>query len=201
MIAQLLRTETAARHKALESAMFVDEIMSRRLNLSQYRQILAVNLLAHELIEPPLFNVMDQELAQRLDLKSREKLPALRQDAAGAGIDTAALPHVDTGQIFIPADSKPAQLGTLYVLEGATLGGNVIRKQLLQNDEFAGLDFAYYGIYGDQLAEKWKTFQAVLEAEVQSPADAEICLHAANSTFDSLIRLMHTVQAAGPAKS
>ncbi|PST81581.1 hypothetical protein C7T94_19105 [Pedobacter yulinensis] len=192
MITQRLRSETADRHQALESAMFVHEIMSRSLSFDQYRQILAVNLLAHELIEPGLFAGFDPEIAAELGLDSRKKLPALRQDAAEAKLDPARFPRIDPGEMVFPQKSAASQLGALYVLEGATLGGNMIRRQLVQIPHFEGLSFAYYGIYGDALAARWKHFQSVLEIYV-SPGKAQNCLDAANSMFDNLLLISQRV--------
>lgn len=197
MIAQRLRTETASRHEALEKAMYVNEIMSKTLTLPAYKRILAVNLLAHELIEPVLFADIPPALAAELDLPSRHKLAALRQDAAEAGLDRTALPDIDPAELNFPGAHPAAQLGALYVLEGATLGGNVIRKQLMQNPELTeySLSLAYYGIYGDALSTKWKQFQEVLERHV-APADADRCVAAANAMFDNLLLLTSRTQPA-----
>ena len=62
-----------------------------------------------------------------------------------------------------PSFSNEAEaLGALYVLEGATLGGQVIIKQLKKNDSFAAFPLAYYNVYTKQTGLRWKQFLEVI---------------------------------------
>jgi heme oxygenase len=189
MIADLLRTETAANHKTLESLMFVNEIMNNSLSIDQYKKLLTVNYIIHQKLENTLANMLDADIAVRLEMNGRLKLSALEQDLNYWNIDSLTLPGLDF-ELFVPQKNTAEVLGALYVLEGATLGGNVIKRHILANPNFkdheSGLN--YYGIYGETLSTKWKEFVSVLN-ECVVEADYEGCINSANLTFNNLINL------------
>lgn len=189
MIAEILKTETAAKHKELESLMCVHDIMNHTLSINDYKKLLTVNYIIHQKLENKLANMLETNLAYELDMNSRLKLNVLEKDLAYWNIDSLTLPALDF-DLFIPDQNNAAVLGALYVLEGATLGGNVIRKHILANANFKndenGLN--YYGVYGAELGSKWKKFVTILNERVEK-VDYELCINSANQTFDNLIRL------------
>jgi len=189
MIANILRTETADKHKELESLMFVNEIMNNSLSIDDYKKLLTINYIIHQKLENKLANMLDAEIADKLNMNTRFKLSALEKDLEYWNIDSLTLPGLDF-DLFIPAKNNAEVLGALYVLEGATLGGNVIKKHILANSNFkndeAGLN--YYGVYGAELATKWKSFVSVLNESV-TEADYQSCVDSANRTFNNLINL------------
>jgi heme oxygenase len=189
MIANLLRTETTENHKALESLMFVNEIMNNSLSIDQYKKLLTINYIIHQKLENTLANMLDADIAVELEMNSRLKLSALEQDLNYWHIDSLTLPGLNF-ELFVPQKNTGEVLGALYVLEGATLGGNVIKRHILTNPNFkdheSGLN--YYGVYGDELSTKWKKFVYVLNERVVE-ADYERCVNSANQTFSNLINL------------
>lgn len=94
-----------------------------------------------------------------LDFASRRRAPRLAADYAVLGGDPARVPlHPDPG---LTSDAQA--LGVFYVLEGSTLGGAVIEKQLkARGESLKGLSFLHP--YGDQTGARWRAFLAVLEA-------------------------------------
>ena len=189
MIANLLRTETAEHHKDLESLMFVNEIMNKSLSIEEYKKLLTINYIIHQKLENKLANMLDVDLAEQLDIKNRLKLTALEKDLNYWHIDSLTLPELNF-DLFVPEKNNAEVLGALYVLEGATLGGNVIKKHILANPNFAGHDdgLNYYGVYGEELGSKWKTFVSILNESV-AEADYDRCVKSANETFNNLIKL------------
>ncbi|MDN3585701.1 biliverdin-producing heme oxygenase [Pedobacter aquatilis] len=189
MIADILRTQTAEKHQQLEALMFVNEIMNNTLSVDNYKKLLTINYLIHQKLEYKLANMLDSDLAEKLDMKNRLKLEYLEKDLAFWGIDSLTLPALNF-ELFVPDNNNVEVLGALYVLEGATLGGNVIRKHILANNNFEGKEdgLNYYGVYGDELGSKWKTFVSVLNETVQED-DYEKTVNSANETFNNLIKL------------
>lgn len=55
-------------------------------------------------------------------------------------------------------NSEAEAIGMLYVIEGASLDGNVIKKNLEKNPNFEGIDFHYFGMYNQSISESWKEF-------------------------------------------
>lgn len=189
MIANLLRTQTAEKHQQLESLMFVNDIMNNTLSIDDYKKLLTINYIIHQKLEHKLANMLDNELAEKLGMKSRLKLDSLEKDLSFWEIDSLTLPALNF-EFFIPDNNNAEVLGALYVLEGATLGGNVIKKHILANNNFIGKEdgLNYYGVYGDELSTKWKTFVSILNETVQE-VDYEKTVNSANKTFDNLIKL------------
>lgn len=65
--------------------------------------------------------------------------------------------------------SAAEALGLMYVLEGSTLGGRVIRKQVTaRGQDMTGLSFL--DPYGEAVGERWKSFLAVLGDEPDTEA-------------------------------
>jgi heme oxygenase len=189
MIAGILKTETAKKHEALEASMFVNQIMNNSLDVDDYKKLLTINYIIHQILENKLANMLDTELANELEMDSRLKINALEKDLNYWQIDNLTLPPLDF-DLYVPEKNTAEILGALYVLEGATLGGNVIKKHILANPNFKdhenGLN--YYGVYGSALGAKWKSFVTVLNNRVKEE-DYERCVNSANQTFENLIQL------------
>jgi len=162
MLQEKLKQHTAAEHSQLEEQMYVDRIMQRTLTVPMYHTLLATNYLAHQRYEKLIFGALDAHIVEKLDVPSRAKLSALESDVEYEGIDKKSLLEDFASTAPELKDSMFA-LGMMYVLEGATLGGSMIVKQLKLNPHFsADHHFSYYGCYGSELIAKWQQFLAVL---------------------------------------
>lgn len=74
--------------------------------------------------------------------------------------------------------------GALYVIEGSTLGGQVISKMISKQlglDGDAGISF--FKSYGEQTMAMWEKFKVVLERHANTQQDADVITEAANETF------------------
>jgi heme oxygenase len=80
--------------------------------------------------------------------------------------------------ILTPAEA----LGALYVLEGSSLGGRVILKELKRRDvSLAGLGFL--DPYGADTSRRWQSFLAILEREITSCEQKADAVKGALDTF------------------
>lgn len=116
----------------------------------------------------------------------RAKTPWLEADLAFFGFDAAqiaALPRVAT----LPSTASRAEiLGTAYVLEGSTLGGQVIADHLERTLGLRdGEGYRFFRSYGPQVGAQWQAFRAEL-ARASSPETDGAILHAARDTFARL---------------
>ncbi|UOQ99791.1 biliverdin-producing heme oxygenase [Hymenobacter sp. 5317J-9] len=81
-----------------------------------------------------------------------------------------------------PLHTLPQLLGAMYVLEGSTLGGQVINRQL----ERAGIPLrSYFAGYGERTGPMWKAFCHLL-AEAAAPDNADEIVASAANTFQCL---------------
>ncbi|WP_285008458.1 biliverdin-producing heme oxygenase [Pedobacter faecalis] len=187
MLQEKLKHDTLLQHERLESLMFVDNIMGKTLNPDQYKKILLTNYIAHKAYEEAIFGAIGPDLAARLDLNARRKLAALERDVEEAGLDEQLFKAELIVKGLKPLHfNEAAALGALYVMEGATLGGSVILKQLKLNPSFAGkgLNFYYYGVYGGALMANWKSFVDVLNAFPEGNEDEVV--EGAKQMFDAI---------------
>ena len=175
-VLQELRASTHTRHVALEKRL---PFFSDTLDLERYTRLISAYYgfyceLENRLLHSP-WNV------DGFDLHQRFKTPALCKDLQALGVSIQPLALCDT----LPALHSPAcMLGVLYVLEGATLGGNVLRKQMSERlglDAHNGCAFLY--VYGEATGRQWKAFMDFLGSV---PLDAQArgeAVQAARSTF------------------
>ena len=180
MTAIYLKEETKPLHDALEQKMMVGKIFDRTLTKDDYHNILKVNLLVHQEIETAVTEKITEELKSELNLDERLKTPYLIKDIG----------TLESDNFDFKLDNSDEILGLLYVMEGATLGGNVIKKQLLQNPEFKDVSFHYYGMYGESLAANWKSFLNILE---EKTVDKNAVLAGATKTYNLFLKVAEEV--------
>ena len=119
-----------------------------------------------------------------LDFETRRKLPLLRADLDALGRAADTLAFCDA----LPPLRTPAQaVGYLYVLAGATLGGQVIGRHVRRTlglTPDSGARFSHGN--GARTAEMWRAFRAALAGFAANPATADAVVESANETFRSL---------------
>jgi len=124
-----------------------------------------------------------------LSTAQRVKCPALVADLAALGLTRAELARLPRCEFSPEPTDVPSALGCMYVLEGATLGGQVVCRELRRRMP-AVIEAAssYLTIYGAETGARWREFTHVL-AELPSDAREETAvLDAACTTFQALHR-------------
>ncbi len=111
-----------------------------------------------------------------------EKSHWLAEDLAQLGIsDVSQLPQLRA----LPSLETPAHvLGTMYVLEGSTLGGRHIAS-LLNAGEAAVLPKRFFTSYGSEVGAMWRSFCAALE-QVTDARDHAAATENACATFEAM---------------
>ncbi len=110
----------------------------------------------------------------------------LRRDLRQLGLSSAdleQLPDCDR----LPRLPTPAQtLGSMYVVEGATLGGQVVQRLLRERlDERIGCALSFFNSYGPQVGAQWRDFLRCL-GQLDSPDRVRAAEQAAIETFELL---------------
>jgi heme oxygenase len=151
-----LRAATAASHADLEHLPgFTPDFTT----IAGYTACLACHYAAFAALEPPLAEISGWPAAG-IDLLAHRRLPQLRADLAALQVDIACIrrPAIPA----IPA-SFPAGLGTLYVLEGSSLGGHVILRdaKAMLGPAIDGAS-AFFG--GGLNRPSWPAFKSRLDA-------------------------------------
>lgn len=114
-------------------------------------------------------------------LRARSRRPFLQRDMRLLGIDRGGV------RVRAPAFAGPAAAwGSLYVMEGSAVGGQLITRSLAGAGLHPARGCAYFHGWGDATGAMWHEFRAVLEAQLAGPdALAQAC-DAACRTFDLL---------------
>jgi heme oxygenase len=130
----------------------------------------------------------------------RHKTEWLREDLRHLGLngeEIAWLPVCEGGALPLPsaqarsedALASPRAVGALYVIEGSTLGGQLVARELATRfgwDREEGL--AFYRGYGAETGLRWREFCAFLERwdEGQDPSARAAAVQGAIDCFDRL---------------
>jgi heme oxygenase len=175
-VLEQLRTATAVQHTTLEARL---PLTHPQLDLDIYKRIIA----AYYGFHLPLQQSIERFLAPQAIDPARQKIPALIKDLHALGLDDLqiqALPLCTE----LPAIGSVAQLlGVMYVMEGATLGGQVLRRIIADRlgvDADSGGEFL--DVYGRDTGRLWKAFLKQL-AEFDTPLHNAEVVQAACATF------------------
>lgn len=178
MLSDLLKSTTAYAHKKLEGQFDLQTLSESSHNLSTYLQRFHAVVAP---IESELLLFEDKLSELGLDLGPRLKSGILKEDLQKLGSEPQA--HVLEFDVI---NSVYEALGVLYVLEGSTLGGQVITKALKKNN----LEAKYFDPYGAQTISFWNSLKDVLN-KVSSEHEEEV-LTGALKAFDIFKDYIHT---------
>lgn len=85
----------------------------------------------------------------------------------------------------LPAlDTRARILGSMYVIEGATLGGQILRREFVPKFGFNGHGCAFFTGYGNRTGDMWKQFGEVVNALPAVETNAAVA--SAVATFESM---------------
>jgi len=194
-IMQRLRAETREQHLATEAIPFSSSILDGSLPRSAYAGQLAAYLPIHAALEravddgrePALAAVWTDDMRKTVLIEADLAYlgaPGLDGDARDASADLA-------GWVEDLAGTDPvALLGVLYVLEGSTLGGALLRRHLAAAYGLTDAGLRYYAPYGVGPKPHWVAFSERMNAAVTDADDADRIVAAADETFRRIGRIL-----------
>ncbi len=182
MVSEYLKHNTAEFHDAAEKLFSSDKIFSKTFTLEDYKKIINTNYLMLLHSEDKIFNRLAENFSEKLKLNQRAKLPLIEKDLSSLSLDIQVPSH---NLEF--ADENEA-LGAMYVIEGSTLGGNVIAKQLSRTEGFDHVTFNFFGCYQENTGPMWKNFKEVLDTEV-SEENYHVVLSGAKKLYTFLLNV------------
>ncbi|WP_185961438.1 biliverdin-producing heme oxygenase [Telmatospirillum sp. J64-1] len=181
-LAARLRRETWPIHQRLEDDL---GLMAPDLSRERYLWLLTRFWGFHSPWEAALTAIFGEGDAI---FAPRRRLHLLEQDLTFLGLtaeEIAALPLCPHLPVF---RSREEALGSLYVLEGSTLGGRFITRHVRARfgwSEEQGM--AYFHSHGAQVGAMWQDFRRILSAH-SSPAADDAITGMAVATFIALHR-------------
>lgn len=184
-----MKDETADNHLQLEKIL-----IGRLKNVQQTIDYIRILSGFYGFIKP-LENQLSPYLTEGWlpDFQNRRKSKLLLQDIQALG-------HEFSGEICrtLPSiNSVYTAAGALYVLEGSTLGGQIISKILQKKLAFPdGEGLHYFNGYGNETHSRWETFTTALNSLNLTETEQDTLVQSANDTFKAFgtyLTLMNNV--------
>jgi heme oxygenase (biliverdin-IX-beta and delta-forming) len=172
-----LRSATRASHQRAETLVGLPRTLHTHI------QTLAI---FYGFIEPWEAKIAPALAPLQGHLQGRGKAEHLIQDLKNLGVIEITRASIPRCEHLPLVDNLPAALGSMYVFEGATLGGQILSRHIeqhlgLQN----GIGYSYYRSYGAGVGMMWRRY---CELTIQNSADsqADAMINSARDTFQSL---------------
>lgn len=189
-----LKSHTRAEHDRIEAAL---GLMDGSVDRLTYRDRLLCFRSFYFPVEAALSAADDWRL-WGVDFEMRRKAHLIDLDLGDLGFDDPRS-LATYGEAALPALDSPARrFGCLYVLEGATLGGQVMLRHL---ERALGLNDChgarFFNGYGEHTGAMWKSFRSAMVAfAVSQPRQDEVV----TSAIETFIRMREACEA-GQAKA
>ncbi len=187
-----LRETTRELHSIAERSTFARAILDATLPHAEYVRLLGIMRLIHATLEPALERSADARV-RALAASVPSKLPLLDRDLnVLAAPPPPSWPSLDRAlgalvrHLHEAAAAGVALLGALYVIEGATNGGQFLAMRLAQSREIPAGALGYYEGYGAQTIARWCEFGARVALAVREPAKQAALVGVARGLFADL---------------
>jgi heme oxygenase len=178
---QRLKTETAFAHDRIEQSF---DLEARTSSPSAYRDLLARLYGFYVAWEP----AAEAAMADPVFLVGRRKLGLLIDDLHRLGMADSEINKLPLCVPTVAMRSRAEAFGSMYVVEGSTLGGVLIARDV---EPHLGLNSnngcSYFRCYGEEVGAMWKAFGKALLAGCRQQ-DEEAVVTAACQTFNILHR-------------
>lgn len=184
MILTTLKDQTRHLHEQIEKTV---DLEARLGSVDGYVGLLARFHGFYAPIEARLVAI-DGYGAIGLDLTQRLKAALLSADLRALGLSQAEVEALPRCARLPSVPGIAEALGCLYVLEGATLGGQIVKRMVASRLGLApGRGCSFFGSYGEDVGLMWKDFRAILgQYAAQHPGAEKRVVAAAADTFNEL---------------
>jgi heme oxygenase len=181
MILGKLKEATREQHENLENTV---DVMNQMFSMDNYRTLLKKFYRFYSAIEPELARL--EWTTVGYNFNDRLKVEKLATDLENLGMSAEEISKMSKWDHLPKLDSYAEAFGSLYVIEGATLGGQIIKRHLSEHlnltPENGGL---FFNGYGQQTGQMWKEFGSAITAFAEKNDKDETIVESAKETFDS----------------
>ena len=185
MISQALKESTAQAHQDVET---YNPLMQPHFSTQDYASYLGVLAGYYKKLEAR-FKELSPQLPPELSLASRLKLDSLLKDLQQL---QAPLIEID---FSMPSIKSRAQFwGHFYVLEGSTLGGQIISRRLAEKLNLEPSTLNFFSSYKEKTGPMWKSFIEVLNSQNFTPEETQEVISSAQEGFHFYGKALQQVQ-------
>ncbi len=179
-LAEHLKQATDAEHKRTEASPLLARLFDEPFSHTHYRQLLAAMLSFYRPLEAALTAYLDTHHDEYVYFP---RTFLLEQDLSFAcSLSDDAVPVILDAEA--PEVNDLASLvGVLYVIEGAALGGALIRKHLSKHMDVE-CAARFFSPYGTQVKQHWETTREWINCcEAEAGLSRSAVVHASMETF------------------
>lgn len=179
-----LKEATKAQHENLENVV---DVMNKTFKREDYERLLTKFYKFYSSIEPRV--AANRLKDSGFDFEARQKTSSLERDLQNLGIYDD-VKHLAGSWNDLPTLDTPAKaFGACYVMEGATLGGQIIMRHLKEHlDLTPDNGGSFFNSYGQFVGPMWKEFCTITTEFTEKNGNEEETVNAAKETFDSFAR-------------
>lgn len=175
-----LRSETRPWHDWLQAGL---DLPGRFGSTTEYRGLLAEFFGFYRPLETALASASWEGVGALF--APRRKTPLLQADLRALGLSDPEIARLPLCSWTPRPADRAGVFGCLYVLEGATLGGRVVRRYVLERLGYqAEAATMFFTSYGAQVGPMWQSFLDRMEVECRN--DPDVVIRMAIATFESM---------------
>jgi heme oxygenase len=179
-----LKSSTEQEHNDIEAII---DPLKNFCSLPAYQAHLVKTWILYQSLEAELAAVDWSAIG--IDFEARRKTPLLEEDLRFLHVAPVSHASVDS---YAPQPDPAFALGCLYVLEGATLGGQFISRHLAKLGIGPANGGLFFNSYGAKTGEMWKAFQTSASRYCTTEGQIERAVKGAKATFgrfrDSMLK-------------
>ncbi|PBQ32576.1 heme oxygenase [Sphingobacteriaceae bacterium] len=182
-----LRSVTSPAHKKLEETSLSKVIVSETLLVGDYALYLEKMYLAMVSFEKKIFPILNPHFS---DLDQRIKTNLLEKDLKFLGVKVPEKQSLFNR--FVATRSTSYLMGAFYVLEGSTLGGKFIYKNISSTLGLTAESGAsYFNGYGAETGKLWSAFMEQFCNYALKTSNQKEIIQGADDTFKLLFDLLN----------
>lgn len=182
-----LRRHTAPYHKSIEQLPLSSLLMSKEVSLQHYKDYLIILYGFTKTFERYFYPKLEHEIP---DLENRRKTEFLFDDLQSLHVQPEQIQTIDE-KIFDVNYNEATILSAMYVMEGSTLGGQIISQHLekMLGQSVAG-SLKYLQAYNTKTGSMWKAFLNIFCEITITPSQQNEAVEGAIKTFMLLEKWM-----------
>lgn len=183
-----LKESTKDLHKALDRESTMSRVMASDFSANEYSFLLEKMFSVYSFVEPQLL-CAEKRLARIVDWQPKSNLIILDLSQLQTDFVSSEKSHGTTADLHIRSVAELA--GCLYVLEGATLGGQMIAKRLrLTLGLKVETALQFFDAYGDNTVTRWRNTCSSIEKNLLNERDLAEATDKAREIFRIFIAAM-----------
>lgn len=178
-----LKKQTEHQHRRTESGL---NLMDDNFTLDDYKNLLVRFYAFYAPYERKMSEMIDLFQVE-FDYSARRNTPRLSADLQTLGLTEKAISEIELVNTLPALDSSEKIFGSLYVVEGSTLGGQLISRHLKEKFGLTETDgAAFFSGYGKETGKMWNEFKIRLTDFAENGANQAEIINSANETFEKI---------------